>query len=134
MDIKKGEWQMLMERLEAIEQQAKEHTEKASACQTAIVDVHRTALEMKEKLWGKNGFEGDVVEIKASVTEAKVERKEMRDEFVSCADDIRDFNRKLNGRIKVIEDWKKLINRAIIACIGSGAIGGSIAGIIKGVF
>lgn len=134
MEIKKGELEMLLDRLDAIEKKVDKQTEKADACATEIASVHQTALGMKEKLWGANGFEGDVVEIKAGVNEGKEARKELHEALADCSKQIAVGMSKINGRLKVIEDWKTWVNRSIVAILGSGAVGGGIAGIIKGLF
>ena len=79
-----------------------------------------------EKLWGKNGFEGDIVRIH------KCEEK-----FELALEELKGYALRNAGRIEVLDksklgwrDWK-FIAMIVASTLAAGGLGAGVAGVMK---
>ncbi len=87
----------------------------------ALADAQITwQNNLTEKLWGKNGFEGDIPEVKRLIDEACSHSSGIADNMVG-----------IDKRLSVVEDWKTWVMRIIVAILGAGTVGGSITAIVR---
>jgi len=95
-------------------------TTKLGQCEKKIDKVEANQVATMEKLWGKNGFEGDIVEIKGKIDKASDERAEIKDGMGGLCE-----------RLGKVEEWKSFLTKAIIAVLGTGAVGSGITAAVK---